>query len=467
MSESKRKTVSRATKPMSRTTKNGVDGWKAGAAIRERKLANGMTVLLVERHFDPVVAVMLWYRVGARNEREFEAGVSHFLEHMMFKGSRGFGKGEVDLVTTTLGGSNNAFTTADHTAYWFELASDRWEKALEIEADRMRNLALDAREFEAEKSVVLEELAMGEDDPWRNLTQEVQTAVFPRHPYRRPVIGYADTLQPMAVGEMRDYYRRFYHPANATLVVCGDVDAAEALALVRQHFESIPVGPERATADTLRPKQAEPKGERRLTVTWDDPARRLCMAWPTVAVGEKDDHVLDVVSTLLTGGRLSRLYRSLVLEQKLATSISTHNDARCEGGCFWLFAELPQGKRPEELERAVDAEFARLADERVPTKELERVRRTILAGDAYDRETISDLAEEIGEFAVDTHWRQAFEAVDAIRAVTAANVQACARRWLGQARRVTGWSVPKAAPASRSGSKASKSKRRRARKGTR
>jgi predicted Zn-dependent peptidase len=299
-----------------------------GTHVQEHRLANGLTVLLAERHMDPVVAVMTWYKVGARNETEREAGVSHFLEHMMFKGSAHFGKGQVDLITTTLGGSNNAFTTADHTAYWFELASDRWEKALEIEADRMRSLALEAREFEAEKSVVLEELSMGEDDPWRNLTQEVQNHVFPRHPYRRPVIGYTDTLKALQVEEMRAYYRRFYHPGNAVLVICGDIDAQAALALARRHFEPIPAGPERATVDVLRPQNPEPKGEQRLKVTWDDPASRLCIAWPSAAVGTQDDHVLDVVSTLLTGGRLSRLYRSLVLGDALATSISTHNDAR-------------------------------------------------------------------------------------------------------------------------------------------
>jgi zinc protease len=124
---------------------------KGGAKISEHQLANGMRVLIAERHSDPVVAAMLWYRVGARNEREHEAGVSHFLEHMMFKGSSKFGKGEIDRITTSLGGSNNAFTSCDHTAYWFELASDRWETALEIEADRMRSLKLDATEFSAER----------------------------------------------------------------------------------------------------------------------------------------------------------------------------------------------------------------------------------------------------------------------------------------------------------------------------
>jgi len=176
---------------------------KAGAALRELRLANGLRVLLAERHLDPVVSVILWYRVGSRDEDERAAGVSHFLEHMMFKGSARFGKGEVDRVTMMLGGSNNAFTSADHTAYWFELASDRWEAALEIEADRMRALLLDPGEFAAEKAVVLEELAMGQDDPWRRLTEIVQEALFGRHPYRRPVIGHADALKRLPVEEMR------------------------------------------------------------------------------------------------------------------------------------------------------------------------------------------------------------------------------------------------------------------------
>ena len=189
-----------------------------GAEISEHRLKNGLRVLLIERHADPVVALMTWYRVGARNEREDEAGVSHFLEHMMFKGSRGFAKGEVDRITTELGGSNNAFTGYDHTAYWFELASDRWERGLEIEADRMRHLSLDEGEFNAEREVVLEELAMGKDDPWRRLTELVQTALFARHPYRRPIIGHTDSLRGMTAASMREFYGRFYHPGNATLV---------------------------------------------------------------------------------------------------------------------------------------------------------------------------------------------------------------------------------------------------------
>ena len=432
-------------------------GQKAGARIEERALDNGMKVLLVERHFDPVVAVMLWYRVGARNEREHEAGVSHFLEHMMFKGSRSFGKGAIDLVTTQLGGSNNAFTSADHTAYWFELASDRWEKALEIEADRMRGLLLDPTEYEAEKKVVLEELSMGLDDPWRGLTELVQAALFPRHPYRRPVIGYTDTLTQLSVEEMRDYYARFYHPGNATLVVCGDIDPDEAFERVRHHFGDIPAGVPYEKADCRRPAASEPPGEQRLTMRWPDSGKRLVMGWPSTHVGTKEDYAFDLVAAVLSAGRMARLHRRIVLEKGLATSVSTQNDARVDHGAFWVFAECAQGTEPAQLEAAIDAEIARLRDEPIPAAELDRAKRILAAGEAYESETVSDLAEEIGEFAVDAHWKLSLETIRNIQKTDARFVQETARKILTSDRRVVGWCLPRAeeASATRGRSKAS------------
>ncbi len=417
---------------------------KAGAKLQEHRLENGLTLLLAERHLDPIVAVMVWYKVGARNESEREAGVSHFLEHMMFKGSARFGKGEVDLITTTLGGNNNAFTTPDHTGYWFELASDRWEKALEIEADRMRTLLFDPAEFEAEKAVVLEELAMGEDDPWRRLTHHVQAATFPRHPYRRPVIGFADTLKALSAADMRDYYDRFYHPANAVIVLCGDFDPVRALDAVRTHFGSIAAGPRYAQADCFRPTIDEPAGEHRLTMTWDDACRRLCIAWPTVRVGTDEDFALDLLSAVLSGGRMSRFHRKLVLEDGLATSISTNNDTRLDGGAFWLYAETAQGVEPAQLEAAIDAELARVRDELVSAAELTRAKKMLAASEAHDSETVSDLAEDLGEFAVDTRWQMAVEAIERIERTSAKDVRETARKLLTNERRVVGWSLPPA-----------------------
>jgi zinc protease len=402
-----------------------------------------MRVLVIERHGDPVVAVMLWYRVGSRNEREHEAGVSHFLEHMMFKGSARFAKGEVDRCTTELGGSNNAFTGYDHTAYWFELASDRWEKAVEIEADRMQNLLLDPKEFDSERAVVLEELSMGDDDPWRALTEAVQAAVFERHPYRRPIIGYTDALKRLSVAEMRDYHKRFYHPANATLVIAGDVTSARALAVAAQHFGHIAEGAPYAEVDCFRPKIVASPGERRLALSWDDQGKRLCAVWPGTAVGTKDDDVFDVIASLLSGGRLSRLYKRLVVEEGLATSINVANDARVEGGLFWIFAECAASAKPHLLEAAIDEELQRLSDERVPAKELARVIAMLEASEAYDEETASDLAEMVGEYAVDAHWTLAFESIERVKRVTPADIQECARRLLGKESRVVGWCLPK------------------------
>ena len=418
---------------------------KAGARIREHTLDNGLTVLLAERHLDPVVAVMLWYRVGARDESEREAGVSHFLEHMMFKGTPRFGKGEVDRLTTILGGSNNAFTTPDHTAYWFELASDRWEKALEIEADRMRSLSLDPTEFEAEKAVVLEELAMGDDDPWRSLSQEVQALLFPRHPYRRPVIGYSETLRAMSPSDMRDYYARFYRPSNAILVLCGDFDSDAALATVKSLFGSLRDGAVQAARDGYRASQPEPKGERRLSMRWDDSGNRMCMAWPTVVVGTDDDFALDLVSTLLTGGRMSRLHRKLVLERGLATSVSTHNDTRIDTGAFWLHAECAQGVEPSKLEAAIDAEIDLLSRELAGGVELVRAKKMLAASEAHVSETVSDLAEDLGEFAVDASWQMALETIERIRRIPSKAVRDCVARLLRKDRRVVGWCLPKAA----------------------
>jgi len=424
-------------------------GRKAGARIREHRLENGMTVLLAERHSDPVVSVMVWYRVGSRDEEEREAGVSHFLEHMMFKGSRRYGKGEIDRVTTSLGGSNNAFTTSDHTAYWFEFASDRWEKALEIEADRMRNLLLDPAEFESERKVVLEELAMGDDDPWRTLSREVQMALFRRHPYRRPVIGFADSLSALRPADMRAYYDRFYRPENAVLVVCGDIRSERALAAVRRHFGSIPAARHSPAEHRFRPAVPDPAGEVRLEIRWDDEGRRLCVAWPTARVGTEEDWALDLAATVLAGGKLSRLHRELVVRRRLATSLSSHNDTRVDSGAFWLFVEAASGATIDDLERALDREIESLATRDVGAKELARAKRTLAAGEAHDSETVSDIAEDLGEFAVDADWRLALDARARIAAVPASAIRACAAKLLRKDRRVLGWCLPKSGAAPR------------------
>ena len=417
---------------------------RGGAEIHERRLANGLRILVAERHLDPAVAVLLFYRVGSVDEAEHEAGVSHFLEHMMFKGSARFGKGAVDDLTARLGGQNNAFTSYDHTAYWFELAADRWEHALEVEADRMRGLLLEPEEFDAERQVVLEELAMGEDDPWSVLSRRVEAAVFQRHPYGRPIIGHAAALEQLTPDRMADYHHRFYRPANATLVVAGDVRCAAVVRAARRHFGELPGGGE--PQRSFRPPLEAPSGETRLQMSWPDDGRRLCVAWPTVPVGTFEDDVLDVIVTLLVTGRRSRLQRRLVLDDDLALSVSAHNDTRVEAGALWILVEAALRAEPAAVEAALDEELERLASERLRPAELARAVSLLTSAEAHEEETVSDLAQELGGFAVDADWRLAFDAEARLSRVRPVHVRDVARRLLGRERRVVGWCLPEAAP---------------------
>src|SRR6266571_1612766 len=200
--------------------------------VRKTVLQNGLVVLSKELHSSPIVTSMIWYRVGSRNESLGQTGKSHFLEHMLFKGTDRFKKGEIDLITLKNGGGNNAFTSHDFTAYYFNFASDRWEVALEIEADRMVRCAFEPDEFEAEKKVVIEELKTGLDSPWGLLHQEQEAAAFKVHPYRNPIVGWLQDVERATAAEQQAYYHRFYHPNNAILVLAGDFETEQVLAKV-------------------------------------------------------------------------------------------------------------------------------------------------------------------------------------------------------------------------------------------
>ena len=414
----------------------------AGATIHEQHLENGLQVLIAERHADPVVAVMLYYRVGSKDERGSEAGISHFLEHMMFKGTPVYGKGMLDRTTTSLGGQNNAFTGNDHTAYWYEFAADRWETALALESDRMRHLLLEPGEFDAEREVVLEELSMGEDEPWRVLARRVEQRLFDRHPYGRPIIGFRDSLNGMTPEDMREYHRRFYHPGNALLLVAGDVDPTEAFDRVQDHFGAIAAESTSERGAELLPPLEEPFGEQRLEMTWPDRAKRLMILWRTEPAGEFADAALDLAMTVLTSGRNSRMQRDLVLDRGLAASVSASNDTRVDSGAFWLMAEASEEVAPEALEAAVLEHIERLATDLVSTKEMTRARRMLMAAEAQDAETTSDLAEEIGGWGIDLDWRIAFDGGVRHAEVDAEGLRETVARLLSRPRRVIGWCLP-------------------------
>lgn len=428
--------------PMTSVSTFGEPLFRAGCRVAEARLPSGMRVIVGERHTDPVVAVMVFYGVGSVHEAPETAGVSHFLEHMMFKGTTARGKGEVDRLTALLGGQNNAYTGKDHTAYWFEFASDRWEEALAIEADRMSNLALDPKEFEAEREVVLEELAMGDDDPWRALSESVEAAACGEHAYGRPIIGYEESVGALTRERMFEHYRRAYAPSNATVVVCGDVRADEALRAVERAF----AGAARVVPPLPKPPPlAFTHTPQRIDVTWPDSAKRLCIAWPGARCGTPDDAALDFVQTILTAGRNALLTRELVVDGGLASNVSAANDARAHGGLFWLFAECADAVEPAQLEEAVFAAIERLASEGPSAPQMERAFGILVAGDLFESESISDVADQIGGYALDADWRLALDGGEALRHVTVDDVRSVAVRLLARSRATVGWCLPGAA----------------------
>src|SRR5712671_1558816 len=244
--------------------------------LRRTVLDNGLVVLTRELHTSPIVTSMIWYRVGSRNEELGQTGKSHFLEHMLFKGTSRFKKGEIDLLTLKNGGSNNAFTSQDFTAYYFNFASDRWNIALEIEADRMVNCIFDPEEFEAEKKVVIEELKTGLDSPWGLLLQEEEAIAYKVHPYRNPIVGWLQDVERATAEQQQAYYRRYYHPNNATLVIAGDFDTDDVLQKVEAAFGPIPAG---LPAQPLLLKEPPQRGERRLVVRWRSKVPWLAIAY--------------------------------------------------------------------------------------------------------------------------------------------------------------------------------------------
>ncbi len=408
--------------------------------VTRKTLDNGLRVFLVESHELPVVSHMIWYAVGARDERTGETGLSHFLEHMMFKGTDRYPKGTIDLTTARLGGNNNAFTDQDCTAYYFNLKSDRWGEALEIEASRMRGCLLDDAEFDAEKQVVLNELMMGEDEPVRPLMQAVEATAYQVHPYHHPVIGWREDLERLNRDDMLAYYQRHYTPDRAVLVVVGDLRAKDALAEIEDKLGSIPA------SNTPRPERlAEPqqRGERRIVVRFPGNMPRLAIAWHTCRVGEVEDPILDVVSYLLSAGKTGRFYRTIIQGRELATSADSYNDARLDPGLFWVLAEGKPKTRPEALEAAIFEEMETLAKKGPTAAELRRVKKQILTSFYFDLETVGSQAMRIGRHEVSsTEGYRSFEKYPKhLEAITAADIKRVMRQYLTKDNRTVGWSL--------------------------
>jgi zinc protease len=342
----------------------------------------------------PIVTTMVWYRVGSRNEESGQTGKSHFLEHMLFKGTDRFKKGQIDLLTLKNGGGNNAFTSHDFTAYYFSFASDRWQVALDIEADRMVNCVFDPAEFEAEKKVVIEELKTGLDSPWGILMQELDAAAYKLHPYRNPVVGWLSDVELATTSEQQAYYRKYYQPNNAILVLAGDFDADEALEAAERRFGAIPSGLEPVSRILGEPPQ---RGEKRLAVRWRSRVPRLAIAYHTPAIGASDSYALQTLAVILAEGKASRLYQRMVERERSVTFVTADYGESKDPTLFHIRAEARGEHTREEMEASIFDELEKVAAGNIDERELNRAKRQIEAHYILSRERTLDQAMLIGQ----------------------------------------------------------------------
>ncbi len=416
--------------------------------VQRMVLPNGLTVVTKEMHEKPVVATMVWYRVGSRNEELGQTGKSHFLEHMLFKGTDRYKKGEIDLITHLNGGANNAFTWLDFTAYYFMFASDRWEAALEVEASRMRNTTFADEEFTPEKQVVEEELRIGLDGPWEKLENEVWATAFRQHPYRWPTVGWLEDLEAASGADMKAYYDKWYHPRNATLVIAGDFDAADVLQGVQELFGRIPPGPLIAPLNIVEPPQ---RGEKRLIVKKQTPVERLLIGYHVPEVAHPDSYALKVAESVLSTGKSSRLYQRLVERDQSVTKADVSYHDHIDPTLFYFQTELKPGYKLADVEHAFLQEIERLKRGDLSSAEIDKAKRQIEASLVLGSEEPLQQAMLLGQYetiAFDEHLSEDSRGyhyletlLERVEAVTIEHIAAAAQKYFTDDNRTVGYLI--------------------------
>ncbi len=375
-------------------------GLAFGPKVGTATLDNGMQVVVIPDHRAPVVTHMVWYRVGAADETPRKSGIAHFLEHLMFKGTKDVKPGEFSKIISRNGGNDNAFTSLDYTAYFQRVAKDRLPLVMKLEADRMTNLVLTDKEVLPERDVVLEERRSRTDNnPSARLNEQMNAAFYLSHPYGKPVIGWPNEIRALNRKDAFEFYRRYYAPNNAILIVAGDVTLEELMPLAQQHYGAIPAQPD--FPERIRPQ--EPRHEAALRVTLKDPRvtspilQRIYLA-PSYATDQPGEaEALDVLAEILGGGTTSRLYDALVVKQKSAAAVGSYfsGDA-LDNGSLSVYAVASQGQDVTGLEAEMDAVIAKFLKDGVTAEELKRAKNSLIAEAVYAQDSQSRLARIYG-----------------------------------------------------------------------
>jgi zinc protease len=423
----------------------------AGPDIAHFTLANGLEVVVIPDHRTPVVTHMVWYKVGSADETAGKSGLAHFLEHLMFKGTKKNPMGLFSQTVATIGGQENAFTSTDYTAYYQRVTRDRLKLLMEFESDRMTGLELTDDVVRPELKVVLEEQNMRvANNPGARLQEQMEAALYLNHPYGRPVIGWRAEIEKLNREDALAFYRRFYTPNNAILVVAGDVTAAEVKSLAEETYGKVP----RVTEVAPRARPMEPVQEAPRTVTLADPrvnqpsVKRSYLA-PTYSTGKPGEaEALDVLAHILGRGSNSRLYQTLVVDKGIAVNAGANFDGTAlDYSRFSVSGSPKPGVTLQQIEAAIDAVLADVMDKGVTAEELDRSKNRLIADAIYAQDNQNTMARWYGAALTSGGSVEQVQTwPDRVRAVTAENVREAARHWLDRRRSVTGYLIKDTRP---------------------
>ncbi len=414
---------------------------RLGEQVYETILPNGLKVLLLENHRAPVVTFQVWYRVGSRNESWGKTGLSHMLEHMMFKGTKKVGPDEFSRIIRENGGNDNAFTSKDYTAYFTNISADRISVPLELEADRMQNPALKNEDFLTERLVIMEERRLRtEDNPQAFLVEQVEATAFQGQPYHWPIIGWMEDIKGFTLDDVITYHRAYYNPANAFLVVAGDFKKEDILPEIERAFGSIPKG---VSPNQDKPLDQPQTGERRVIVKKEAQVPFLVMGYHVPNIHNPDGYALEVIAGLLASGKSSRLYKRLIREKQLALSVDAdYSLTSRDPGLFYLTAECLPGKEITDVERILNEEIERLKTEAVSGEELEKVKNQLEAGFTYRQDSLFYQAMLLAQYENVSGWRKVDDYIPSIRRVSPDDITRIAKTYLNEDNRTVGTLIP-------------------------
>jgi zinc protease len=422
------------------------EGPQAGPEVTHFTLPNGLEVVVIPDHRTPVVTHMAWYKVGSADETPGKSGLAHFLEHLMFKGTAKNPAGRFSQWLATVGGQENAFTTSDYTGYFQRTAKEYLPTVMEFEADRMTGLVLTDENVLPERDVVLEEYNMRYgNSPEARIGVQVAAALYLNHPYGRPVIGWRHEIEQLSREDALAFYRQFYTPNNAVIVVAGDVTGEEVKALAGKTYGMVARAAE--APPRVRPKEPVPVAMRQLTMADDHVAQpslqRSYLVPSTVTAKPGEAEALDILAHVLGSGETSRLYRVLVVEKHVATNAGgSYSGTALDDTYFGVYASPLPGVAFATVEAALDAVIADIADHGVTAAEFERARTRLIADTVYAEDNQATMARWYGASLVSGETIDRVASWTArLRAVTPEQVQSAARTWLDKRRSVTGYLV--------------------------